>query len=88
MGTIVDEPAKAVKIDVVVEDADAEDAIAKIALFEDGKVVETKEPGQSKCEWKTSCSPDPGPHYYFVTVTQADGNRLWSAPVWLKIGDR
>ena len=88
MGTIVDEPAKAVKIDVVVEDADAEDAIAKIALFEDGKVVETKEPGQSKCDWKTSRSPDPGPHYYFVTVTQADGNRLWSAPVWLKIGNR
>jgi hypothetical protein len=28
-----------------------------------------------------------GKHYYFVKVTQADGNLLWSAPVWVTVAD-
>ena len=85
MGTILDEPVKAVDVAVVVEDADAGDTIAKIELFEDGAVVETAEPGKSRCEWKTTRKPQPGAHYYFVKVTQGDGNLLWSAPVWVKV---
>ena len=27
----------------------------------------------------------PGKHYCFVKVTQADGNTLWSAPVWVTV---
>jgi hypothetical protein len=28
-------------------------------------------------------TPDPGEHFYYVVVTQDDGLRLWSAPVWV-----
>ncbi|SHF06110.1 Ig-like domain-containing protein [Thermomonas hydrothermalis] len=28
-------------------------------------------------------TPTPGKHFYYVKVTQADGLRLWSAPVWV-----
>ena len=28
-------------------------------------------------------TPAPGPHFYYVRVTQDDGNILWSAPVWV-----
>ena len=30
-------------------------------------------------------TPEPGQHYYFVKVTQADGNVMWSAPVWVVV---
>ncbi|WLI89356.1 CehA/McbA family metallohydrolase [Massilia sp. R2A-15] len=31
----------------------------------------------------TTITPDPGEHFYYVRVTQDDGNMLWSAPVWV-----
>jgi hypothetical protein len=35
--------------------------------------------------WPVSRKPEPGRHYYFVKITQADGNMLWSAPVWVTV---
>ena len=84
MGEIVKEPAKDVKIEVAVEDTD-DDPTTKIELFENGIVVQTHEPSAAKPKWETVCSPKPGSYYYFVKVTQADGNLLWSAPVWLTV---
>ena len=85
MGDIADEPAKTIKATVTVEDPDDGDSIAKIELFEDGKIVQTDEPKSTRRTWTTVCSPQPGPHYYFVRITQADGNLLWSAPVWVTV---
>ena len=31
----------------------------------------------------TTITPTPGEHFYYVRVTQEDGNMLWSAPVWV-----
>jgi hypothetical protein len=87
MGSIVEEPVQNVKVGVRVSDADADDKIAKIELFEDGKVVATDEPNkQARC-WGVERTPEPGKHYYFVKVTQADGNLLWSAPVWVTVAE-
>ena len=36
-------------------------------------------------DWRTT---EPGEHYYFVKVTQADGNPMWSAPVWVRMGEQ
>ena len=71
-----------IEASVCVRDPDPEDAIAKIELFEDGTVVEISE---KATEWKINRTPEPGKHYYFVKVTQADGNPLWSAPVWVNV---
>ena len=78
MGTIVDKPVQTVEIEVVAEDGDADDQIAKLELLEDGVVVNTTGPLASTCRWAVSWRPEPGPHYYFVKLTQADGNVLWS----------
>jgi hypothetical protein len=32
---------------------------------------------------RTTVTPEPGEHFYYAKVTQADGNVLWSAPVWV-----
>ncbi len=85
MGTVVKEPVKKVEVVAAVDEADDNDLITKIELFEDGKVVQTDEPKSDSRRWETTCSPKPGKHYYFVKVTQADGNMLWSAPVWLTV---
>ena len=34
-------------------------------------------------EATTTFTPAPGVHFYYAKVTQADGNVLWSAPVWV-----
>jgi hypothetical protein len=31
----------------------------------------------------TTLTPRQGAHFYYVIVTEADGDRLWSAPVWV-----
>jgi len=85
MGSIVKEPVEKVEIVAAVDEADADDTIAKIELFEDGEVVQTDEPNADSRRWETTCSPKPGDHYYFVKVTQADGQMLWSAPVWVTV---
>jgi len=38
---------------------------------------------QLSSEATTSFTPAPGAHFYYAKVTQADGNVLWSAPVWV-----
>ena len=88
MGDIISEPVKEVKASVRVADSDESDEIAKIELFEDGEVVQVYKPDQQARCWLAGCSPSPGKHYYFVKVTQADGNLLWSAPVWVTVGER
>jgi hypothetical protein len=84
-GDIVSEPVQTVDVYVRVSDADKTDVIAKIELFEDGKVVATDEPNQQGRCWRTSVTPTPGKHYYFLKVTQGDGDLLWVAPVWLTV---
>ena len=77
MGSNVEEPVGNVEVYVRVSDPDRDDAISKIELFEDGKVVATDTPNKHARWWPVSRKPEPGRHYYFVKVTQADGNRLW-----------
>ena len=85
MGTILERAGQTVEVSVVVEDPDARTTSAKIELFEDGEVVETDEPNAADREWRTTRTPEPGKHYYFAKVTQADGNLIWSAPVWVTV---
>jgi len=70
------------EVRVAVEDPDAADKVAKIELFEDGKVVESHEPADGGGQWTGNHKAAPGSHHYFVKVTQGDGNLLCSAPGW------
>ncbi|MDB4517020.1 hypothetical protein N9089_05410, partial [Crocinitomicaceae bacterium] len=84
---IVQEPQKEVVLVTAVEDPDEGDTIAKIELYEDGVVVQTDEPNSQKREWDVTLKPKPGEHYYFAKITQADGNLLWSAPIWVTVSE-
>ena len=86
MGTVLPQPIEHLQAVIVVEDPDKDDAIAKIELFEDGIVVQTDEPNAARRHWEPTYSPEPGSHYYFVKITQTDGNVMLSAPVWVTVG--
>ena len=57
-------------------------AVASVVVFEgvpgrNGAVTELSHRAA------TTFIPAPGEHFYYVRLTQADGNMLWSAPVWV-----
>ena len=83
MGDIIDKPASDIEIVTTVDEPDKDDLIAKIELFADGKVIDKVEPKSTHEKWTVHLKLAPGKHYYFAKVAQADGNVLWSAPIWV-----
>jgi hypothetical protein len=62
-------------------------AVASVAIMQgvpgrNGKVT------QLASTAVTTILPAPGEHFYYAKVTQADGNVLWSAPVWVTQAER
>jgi len=62
----------------------AEAAIGELVVIKNGQVLERSEPGT----WDVRAELMdervlPGANYYYVRVTQADGHRAWSSPVWV-----
>jgi hypothetical protein len=84
MGSAIEEPVSLLNMEVRVEDPDAKDRVERIELFQDGKVVETTNPQGAHARWSKQVKVEPGSHYYFVKITQADTNSAWSAPIWAK----
>ena len=85
MGRIINLGAdRSVELDIWVDDPDAHDDIAKIDVFDNGKIIKSKAFGMPSQRWTIDLASVCGSHYYFIKVTQADGNMLWSAPVWVK----
>jgi predicted metal-dependent phosphoesterase TrpH len=81
MGDIIEEPVQEINVFVQVCDPD-DSGDATVELFQDGNVIDTHPRGG---DWRVKLTPEPGKHYYFVKATQADGNMLWSAPIWVTV---
>jgi len=85
MGDIIDLGAcRTVELDVWINEPDAHDDIAKVEIFDNGKIIKSKQFGVPSQRWTIDLSSVIGDHYYFAKVTQTDGNMLWSAPVWVR----
>jgi hypothetical protein len=56
--------------------------VASVALME-GVPGRNGTVTQLSAASRTIVTPVPGEHFYYAKVTQADGNVLWSAPVWV-----
>ncbi|HWJ93171.1 MAG TPA: phosphotransferase, partial [Telluria sp.] len=56
--------------------------VASVAIME-GVPGRNGTVSQLSSEPVTTIEPAPGEHFYYARVTQADGNVLWSAPVWV-----
>lgn len=81
MGSVLNNPA-ALNVAVDAYDPDAGDSFAKIELFADGntKVASWNGTASNSVVWTTALASEYS--YYFVRITQSDGNVITTAPVW------
>lgn len=64
-------------------DPDSSDLTSLVQLITDqGKVVQQYQPGTAGFTWQPLIHITTGVHYFYVKVTQADGQRIVSSPVW------
>ncbi|CEG29122.1 DUF4350 domain-containing protein [Bacillus sp. B-jedd] len=66
-------------------DYKSDDRVAKVELISNaGKVVDTYEPMTKEFTWKPSYTVKGGQQWFVVRVTQMDGERAYSSPIWSK----
>ena len=86
MGTIFGddyEPEK-LKVEVNLYDPDPSDSISKVEVVVDGGVTAyTWDDAAELAEGSLTAELEPEYSYYFIRVTQADGNLAVTAPVWV-----
>ena len=90
MGSIIDVPEK-LDFEISFNDPDRTDSIAKVELVvNSGKVAYTWNSAADLTKGSVSVTLDPEYSYYFVRVTEGDGDLAVTAPVWvgesLKLG--
>ena len=91
MGSSITEVPEKLDISVSVNDPDATDSIAKVeVVVNSGKVAYTWDNAAELATGELSVTLDSGYSYYFIRVTEADGDLAVTAPVWvgetLKLG--
>ncbi len=82
MGTILDETPNQVEIAVSLSDADATDKIGKVEVIVNGGLsVASKVISANHGDVTFTLSPDYS--YYYIRVTEGDGDIAVTAPVWI-----
>ncbi|MCM3115336.1 Ig-like domain-containing protein [Neobacillus sp. MER 74] len=63
----------------------SDDRIAKVELISNGsKVVDSITPMKNEFAWKPEYTVTGGQQWFVVKVTQMDGERIYSSPIWSK----
>ncbi len=63
---------------------DGTDSLEKVELIRNGRILLTRQPGQSSLAFSyRDNSPPQGTAYYHVRVLQANGQIAWSSPIWV-----
>ena len=84
LGSVIEEVPEKLDISVQVLDPDAADSIAKVeVVVNSGKTAYTWDDPAALASGNLSCTLDPEYSYYFIRVTQADGDLAVTAPVWV-----
>ena len=91
LGSTISEVPEKLNFSVQVSDPDSSDSIQKVELIvNSGKVAYTWDDAAVLASGDLSCELDPDYTYYYVRVTQNDGDLAVTSPVWvgesLKLG--
>jgi len=71
-----------ISFEITGNDPNANDEITQVAIITNtGKVIESTDPQGASFTWNPTIEGS-GSHWYVIKVTQADGQRIYSAPVW------
>ena len=86
MGAIIEEIPAELDISITVSDPDASDSISKVEIVANsGRVVKSWDTAAELASGELSATLAPEYSYYFVRVTEGDGDLAVTAPVW--VGD-
>lgn len=91
LGSSITEVPDKLNVSVQVSDPDASDSISKVeVIVNSGKVAYTWDDPAVLATGDLSCTLDPTYSYYYIRVTEGDGDLAVTAPVWvgetLKLG--
>ncbi len=91
MGSIIEEVPEKLDINVQVSDPDTSDSISKVeVIVNSGRVAHTWNDQAELATGSLTCTLDPTYSYYYIRVTEGDGDLAVTAPVWvgeaLKLG--
>ena len=91
LGSIIEEVPEKLNLNVTVYDPDRADSISKVeVIVNSGKVAYTWSDPAELAEGALSVELDPDYSYYYIRVTEGDGDLAVTAPVWvgesLKLG--
>ncbi len=91
LGTVISEVPEKLELNVVVNDPDASDSISKVeVIVNSGKVAHTWSNPTELAAGELTATLAPDYSYYYIRVTQNDGDLAVTAPVWvgetLKLG--
>jgi hypothetical protein len=80
MGDVFETALDTVSFDITVW---AQTDFASLELIRNGTQVAWVGPGSNYYEWHPEDDPPMGESYYFVRAQQADGDYMWSSPIWV-----
>ncbi|MBQ7874437.1 MAG: CehA/McbA family metallohydrolase, partial [Oscillospiraceae bacterium] len=91
LGSVIEEVPEKLNIEVTVYDPDTSDSISKVeVIVNSGKVAYTWDDPADLADGALSAEIDPDYSYYYIRVTEGDGDLAVTAPVWvgesLKLG--
>ncbi len=81
MGSVYATSADSVAFEVTVS---APTNIASINLYRNNTLIRSTGVGAASFTWNTFDTPGPGSFYYLVRISQSDGDRAWSSPIWVE----
>ena len=80
MGTVL---ANTGDLQVIVDIVDPDPEPISLYLYDQNLLLETVSFASSTNQWQTTISARPG-HYYWIKAIQKDGDRAYSAPIWIE----
>lgn len=91
LGSSITEVPEKLNIHVAVNDPDVSDSISKVeVIVNSGKTAYTWDNPAELVKGELTCTLDPNYSYYYIRVTEGDGDLAVTAPVWvgeaLKLG--
>ena len=91
MGSTIEEVPNELNLAVTVYDPDSSDSISKVeVIVNSGKVAYTWNNPEDLADGALECTISPNYSYYYIRVTQGDGDLAVTSPVWvgenLKLG--
>ena len=91
LGSVIEEVPEALSFEVTLYDPDAADSVSKVeVIVNSGKVAHTWDDPAALSEGLLTATLAPDYSYYYLRVTQGDGDIAVTAPVWvgelLKLG--